>query len=440
MEVTLRQIPVFIAFADQLVGGEISKANFVVQRVQVRKSHTYTDLKKRLADILCALRQQNEFSTEKVRLWLCESKTQLLESFEQISRAKLDDNEPMDSESQKETNSGVKFPGTSLEPLVGTQMNFTENNFHGQVVFVEVASPRFAYEYEKQERVYVGQCEWCSVSKQLTAVCKCKRVRYCNEDCMERDKRFHQPQCSAQVDDQLQEVTLARAKNSKNGKVGLTNLGNTCYMNSSLQCLSNSYELTRFFLNGLFKSLVDREVKNPLGTEGRLVMAYAKTLSEMWNSDSSVVRPDMFKRILGEYAQQFQGYGQHDSHECINTVLDLLGEDLYRKGKKPYVEDNDKEGQEEEEAAFEAWNKHLLRNESVITDLFHGQFKSTVNCSKCDRVSVTFDPLMTIMLPIPAKKDKIDCFFLPYNIKDGYINHKVNFMLRGTDPVQSLRE
>ena len=38
-------------------------------------------------------------------------------------------------------------------------------------------------------------------------------------------------------------------------------------------------------------------------------MAYAKTLNEMWNMDSSVVRPDMFKRILGEYAQQFQGYG-----------------------------------------------------------------------------------------------------------------------------------
>ena len=51
----------------------------------------------------------------------------------------------------------------------------------------------------------------------------------------------------------------------------------------------------------------------------------------------------MFKRILGEYAPQFAGWGQHDSHECINTVLDLMGEDLYRKGKKPYVEFDEKE-------------------------------------------------------------------------------------------------
>lgn len=114
------------------------------------------------------------------------------------------------------------------------------------------------------------------------------------------------------------------------------------------------------------------EVKNPLGTEGRLVMAYAKTLNMMWNMDSSVVTPDMFKKILGQYATQFQGFGQHDSHECINTVLDFLGEDLYRKGKKPYIDMDEKEEVSEEYAANDAWNRHLYRNESIITDLFHG--------------------------------------------------------------------
>ena len=49
-----------------------------------------------------------------------------------------------------------------------------------------------------------------------------------------------------------------------------------------------------------------------------------------------------------------------------------MGEDLYRKGKKPYVENDEKPDQPEEEAAMEAWNKHLLRNESIMTDLFHG--------------------------------------------------------------------
>jgi len=54
-------------------------------------------------------------------------------------------------------------------------------------------------------------------------------------------------------------------------------------MNSSLQCLSNTYELTNFFLESRFKFISELPVKNVLGTEGRLVMAYAKLINEMWN-------------------------------------------------------------------------------------------------------------------------------------------------------------
>lgn len=79
-------------------------------------------------------------------------------------------------------------------------------------------------------------------------------------------------------------------------------------MNSSIQCLSNTYELTKYFLDQKFSFISQLQVKNPLGTEGRLVMAYAKTLNEMWNMDSHSVSPSMFKTILGQYASQFQGY------------------------------------------------------------------------------------------------------------------------------------
>jgi len=55
--------------------------------------------------------------------------------------------------------------------------------------------------------------------------------------------------------------------------------------------------------------MTDATEKNFLGTEGRLVLAYAKLLNEMWNMNSKSCSPDLFKRILGQYAQQFEGYG-----------------------------------------------------------------------------------------------------------------------------------
>lgn len=257
---------------------------------------------------------------------------------------------------------------------------------------------------------------------------------------MDRDKRFHLPSCAAMKDKELQDFTLKRQTDAQNGIVGLRNLGNTCFMNSSLQCLSNCYELTSFFLQEKYKPMTEATEKNFLGTEGRLVLAYAKLLNEMWNMNSKSCSPDLFKRILGQYAQQFEGYGQHDSHECINTILDLLGEDLYRHGKKPFVDMSEPEGSNLDDKANDTWNKHLHRNESVIHDLFHGQFKSTVCCSVCNQVSITFDPLASLLLPIPASKKKVKGFFVPYEMKSGYTNFTFEVQIPGSDSLRDMRK
>jgi ubiquitin C-terminal hydrolase len=137
-----------------------------------------------------------------------------------------------------------------------------------------------------------------------------------------------------------------------------------------------------------------------LGTDGRLTKAWAKLIGEMWCGTDSVVRPDLFKRFLGEYNVTFQGYGQHDSQECINTILDLLSEDLFKRNKKPYVETPESEGKTDALASYEAWNKHVIRNDSYILDLFHGQYKSKLTCSVCNRISITFEPYLMVSVPI----------------------------------------
>lgn len=56
--------------------------------------------------------------------------------------------------------------------------------------------------------------------------------------------------------------------------------------------------------------------------------------------------------------------------------------------------------------AEEAWENHLKRNDSIIVDIFHGLFKSTLVCPECAKISVTFDPFCYLTLPLPMKKER----------------------------------
>lgn len=199
------------------------------------------------------------------------------------------------------------------------------------------------------------------------------------------------------------------------GTVGLGNLGNTCFMNSSLQCLSNTVPLRNYFLSGEFYSEIN--AGNALGTKGELVQAFANLLRSMWNGSAGQVAPRVFKHTLGKHAEQFMGYDQHDSQELIAYLLDGIHEDVNRIEKKPYVEQVEaKEGESDESAADRAWDGHLQRNRSRIVDLFQGQFKSVVTCpvESCNRVSITFDPFMYLSVPLPFSQErKLSLVYVP---------------------------
>ena len=83
-------------------------------------------------------------------------------------------------------------------------------------------------------------------------------------------------------------------------------------------------------------------------------------------------------------------------------VLDNLHEDLSRVKEKPYIEINEKELNETEDSASKRWwINHLKRENSIIVDLFHGQYRSEIYCSQCGKISITFDPYVFLGLPIP---------------------------------------
>ncbi|XP_016796582.1 ubiquitin carboxyl-terminal hydrolase 4 isoform X4 [Pan paniscus] len=126
------------------------------------------------------------------------------------------------------------------------------------------------------------------------------------------------------------------------GLCGLGNLGNTCFMNSALQCLSNTAPLTDYFLKDEYEAEINRD--NPLGMKGEIAEAYAELIKQMWSGRDAHVAPRMFKTQVGRFAPQFSGYQQQDSQELLAFLLDGLHEDLNRVKKKPYLELKDANG------------------------------------------------------------------------------------------------
>lgn len=253
---------------------------------------------------------------------------------------------------------------------------------------------------------------------------------------MQNDKNYHKNRC--RKSDEEEENSLKETSSSKKGLTGLQNLGNTCFMNTSLQCLSNCFELTEYFLKDLHKKDINKD--NPIGTGGDLALAYGIFLKNVWYGDSSVFSPWTFKRAISGFQSMFSGYQQHDTQEFLNFLLDGLHEDLNRVLKKPLV-DRDDAKKPDDVKSLESWVGFLRRNQSLLVDLFYGQFKSTLYCPdpECQNISTCFDPYLSISLPLVSRTEtyELTCFFIFFDISIKPLQLDVQFSSETT--IMALR-
>ena len=190
--------------------------------------------------------------------------------------------------------------------------------------------------------------------------------------------------------------------NNNHGLCGSINLGNTCFMNSSIACLSNCSELTEYFLRQKYVNDINEDNRD--GAEGALAEEWYNLLGNYWLTKHTVGNPKNIKIIVGSKNRKFSGYNQQDSNEFMTVFLEILGEDLNRAKKKVYRELKEQQKEESDlEAAFRFWGLHVERNDSIITDLFHGLLKSTITCPNCGFKNITYDPFNTLTLTIPSE-------------------------------------
>ncbi|KAJ6363592.1 hypothetical protein OIU78_003715 [Salix suchowensis] len=224
-------------------------------------------------------------------------------------------------------------------------------------------------------------------------------------------------------------ISTVTTRGSSGGLIGLQNLGNTCFMNSAIQCLVHTSEFAKYFQEDYHQEI---NWQNPLGMVsvvtfigfvhaycffwrcldhiicgsdwyfGTLCQHLVSYFEGCGHPGRTAIAPRQFKMKLARFAPQFSGYNQHDSQELLAFLLDGLHEDLNRVKHKPYKKSKDADGRPDEEVADEYWANHIARNDSIIVDVCQGQYKSTLVCPQCHKISVTFDPFMYLSLPLQS--------------------------------------
>ncbi len=268
------------------------------------------------------------------------------------------------------------------------------------------------------------------------------------------------------ADAEFDPIDEQRKKLITRGLCGLKNIGNTCYMNASLQCLSavtlfSSYVRSDRYMKRLESnavqvlskkkrtimklpdnhdvSLTNKEVDNYCIES--VVYQLSRLFETMW-ANNSTITPKSFKAVIGSKCEIFRGAAQNDSQELINLILDRIHEEtkqavdvsfrnvppsvnaLIKKRRQcmDIVRNKKYTLEEREEAkmnyidyrtknikdfvilqAYTYWKKSVEKSHSIITDLFTGLFYSRIECGECKNETASFEPFTIISIPTNDK-------------------------------------
>lgn len=201
--------------------------------------------------------------------------------------------------------------------------------------------------------------------------------------------------------------TASSISDSSRGRSGLLNLGNTCFMNSILQCLLHTPALHDFFTD---KAQVKRDLNVNNKLRGRLTAAFYALVNGY--KQSTVFAPHEVKHLMGKIAPQFIGYGQHDAAEFLRSLLDGLHNELNRVRVKPnYKALGGKLERGVHTVANEWWEYSVARDHSLVTDTFQGQLMSIITCYHCKEKTPSCDPFLDLSVPIaPTLRECLSTF------------------------------
>lgn len=198
------------------------------------------------------------------------------------------------------------------------------------------------------------------------------------------------------------------------GLCGLTNIGNSCYMNSIFQCLSSSLLLTDYILSTQYKDDLSSKQKN----EHFVLQSYIMLLNNIWETNQ-VLRPKSFFENMAKFHRKYFSLKQQDSHECLMYILEILHNAL------SYPIEIDIKGTVLTKydllykQYLETWKIFYEKEYSFIIETFYGGLINNITCKSCEFTENVFEPFNSLSLSI-NEDDNLE------SVLKNYFDHQEN--------------
>ena len=199
------------------------------------------------------------------------------------------------------------------------------------------------------------------------------------------------------------------------GLSGLVNLGNTCYMNTCIQCISNIPALTNYFLSKKYSEDLNKDC-----IEHHVVEQWVRLLHGLWDENCTVA-PQSFYKIVSLFLRKnglsIRNGEQHDLSEFLSFFIDTMHKALKQEVditiKGNIKNDLDKIAVD----AMNVWKNYFKNDYSIFVELFYGQYINKLICPNCNYSTNIYDPFCYLLLPIDIESnisndeiDLIECF------------------------------
>ena len=203
----------------------------------------------------------------------------------------------------------------------------------------------------------------------------------------------------------LPQVENGRIKlNPDINSIGLQNVGATCYMNATLECLIHIKELSEILLSAFFFSYPRSD--ETFASKHKLSLKYIDILSQVFfpklHGNSKYFAPYEFKTLISEMNPLFAGIQANDAKDLLQFVLENLHSEL--KMAIQFFSEYNIDQRDQDQAMQYFYNSYVSQNKSPIHDILYGVNKIESICLKCNTHKYNFQSYNLLYFPLKEAK------------------------------------